>query len=99
MRFAPSLSPAPMRMLTRGEPPTPTRKATEPIMVTMGPHTPAPARARLPTSGMLPMYMRSTTLYKTLTNCASMLGTAMRSTSRRMGSRLRSFSILTIHTS
>ena len=50
-----SRRPSPRRMLTRGEPPTPTQKATDPSMVTMGPHTPAPARAKLPTSGMLPM--------------------------------------------
>ena len=87
-----------VRTLISGEPPTPTRKAAAPIMVTMGPHTPAPARASSPTPGMLPMYIRSTTLYKTLTNWASILGRAIRSTSRRMGSRPRSFSTLTRNT-
>ena len=81
-----------MRMLMRGEPPTPTQKATELSMVTMGPHTPAPARARLPTWAMFPMYIRSTTLYSTLTNWASILGMAMRRTSGRMGSLRRLFS-------
>ena len=47
--------PSPMRMLTKGAPPTPMREATEPIMVTTGPQTPAPAKARSPTSGMKPM--------------------------------------------
>ena len=75
-------SSSPMRMLTRGAPPTPTSTATEPTMVTTGPHTPTPARATSPISGMLPMYILSTMLYSTLTNCPSMLGMAMRHTRR-----------------
>ena len=92
MRLAPASSFSPSLMLISGAPPTPIRKATLPTMVTTGPHTPTPARATSPTTGMLPIYMRSTMLYKTLTNCASMLGTAMRSTSVPMASRPRSFS-------
>ena len=54
-RLASFRLPSPMRMLTRGAPPTPMREATEPTMVTTGPQTPTPARARSPTWGMLPM--------------------------------------------
>ena len=43
------------RMLNSGEPPMPTRKAKEEIRVTAGPHTPAPARAKLPISGIFPI--------------------------------------------
>ena len=85
-----------MRMLTRGAPPTPTKTATEPTIVTTGPHTPTPARAVSPISGMLPMYIRSTMLYSTLTNCPSMLGMAMRHTRRLTLSFPKSFSIATI---
>ena len=55
MRRASSIFPAPMRMLMRGAPPMPMREAKAPIMVTMGPQTPTPARARSPTTGMLLM--------------------------------------------
>ena len=54
--------PCPMRMLIRGAPPTPTQLAKEEIRVTMGPQTPAPARAASPISGIFPMYIRSTML-------------------------------------
>ena len=53
MRRASSVFPAPMRMLIRGAPPTPMREAKAPIMVTTGPHTPTPARAISPISGIL----------------------------------------------
>ncbi len=95
-RFASFKLPSPMRMLTRGAPPTPTKTATEPTIVTTGPHTPTPARAVSPISGMLPMYIRSTMLYSTLTNCPSMLGMAMRHTRRLTLSFPKSFSIATI---
>ena len=42
--------------------------AKEVIRVTTGPQTPTAARACPPISGMFPMYIRSTILYKTLTN-------------------------------
>ena len=45
-----------------GAPPTPTRKAKAPSMVTTGPQTPTPARAVSPVSGMLLMYILSTML-------------------------------------
>ena len=58
----------PRRMLISGAPPTPIQLAKEVIRVTMGPQTPTPASARPPVPGILPMYMRSTMLYSTLTN-------------------------------
>ena len=62
MRRASSGLPAPMFMLMSGAPPTPTRKAKAPSMVTTGPQTPTPARAVSPVSGMLLMYILSTML-------------------------------------
>ena len=62
MCAASSARPSPMRMLISGAPPTATRYATEPIIVTTGPHTPTPASATPPPPGMWPMYMRSTML-------------------------------------
>ena len=47
--------PSPMRMAMMGEPPRPTREAKEDSRVTMGPHTPTPARARSPMPWILPM--------------------------------------------
>lgn len=53
---------SPRRMLIRGEPPIPIRKAAEPTIVTTGPHTPTPARSMSPVSGIFPMYILSTML-------------------------------------
>ena len=47
--------PSPMRMAMMGELPRPTREAKEDSRVTMGPHTPTPARARSPMPWILPM--------------------------------------------
>src|SRR5699024_6835654 len=69
-------------------------EATEPTIVITGPQTPAPASAISPMPAMLPMYIRSTMLYRTLTNWASMLGMATRQTSLPIGSSPRSFSCL-----
>ena len=91
MARASSFFPSPRRMLMSGAPPTPMSEATELTIVMTGPQMPTPARASSPTPAMLPMYMRSTMLYSTLTNCASMLGSATRSTSGPIGSRPRSF--------
>ena len=44
-----------MRMLISGAPPMPIREAKAAIIVTTGPHTPTPASAKSPTSGMLLM--------------------------------------------
>ena len=60
MRLASSVRPAPMLMLISGAPPTPTRKAKAPSMVTTGPQTPTPASAVSPVTGMLLMYILST---------------------------------------
>ena len=60
--FACAMSPAPMLIAMSGPPPTPTSMAKEEISVTMGPHTPAPASAVSPMTGIFPMYMRSTML-------------------------------------
>ena len=92
-------SSSPMRMLTRGAPPTPTSTATEPTMVTTGPRHPHAGQGHVPISGMLPMYILSTMLYSTLTNCPSMLGMAMRHTSRLILSLPRSFSTAMLYTS
>ena len=92
MIFAFFKLPSPIRMLINVPPPIPIKDDTEPIIVMTEPHTPTPASARSPTSAMFPMYMRSTTLYKTFTNCASILGSAIRSTSLPIGSFPRSFS-------
>ena len=62
MPRAASSSPSPRLMLSSGAPPTPTRNATEPTIVTTGPHTPAPASASAPSPGIWPMKMRSTML-------------------------------------
>ena len=67
-RLALLMSCPPMLMLISGAPPMPISEATEPIKVTTGPHTPRPAKARSPVLGIFPMYIRSTMLYKTLTN-------------------------------
>ncbi len=53
---------SPMRMLIKGEPPTPTKKATDEIMVTMGPQIPTPANEISPVPAIFPMYIRSTML-------------------------------------
>ena len=60
--LAPSWLFSPMRMAISGAPPMPIKKAKEEMRVTIGPHTPAPARAISPTSLMFPIYMRSTML-------------------------------------
>ena len=73
-------------MLISGAPPTPMSEATEPTIVITGPQTPTPASAISPMPAMLPMYIRSTMLYRTLTNWASMLGMATRQTSLPIGS-------------
>ena len=51
-----------MRMAISGAPPMPIKKAKEEMRVTIGPQTPAPARAISPTSLMFPIYIRSTML-------------------------------------
>ena len=84
---------SPSRMPSSGAPPTPMREENAPIMVRMGPQTPTPASARSPTEAMWPMYIRSTMLYRTLTNCASMLGKAIRGTSFPIGSVPRWFTV------
>ena len=59
---APSLSPAPRRMPARGAPPMPAKAAKADTIISTGKVTPTPVRAVAPMSGMLPMYIRSTTL-------------------------------------
>ena len=51
--------PAPMRIAIRMEPPMPISVPKEVSKVTIGPHTPTPARAVSPIPGMFPMNMRS----------------------------------------
>ena len=93
MRFASSGLPSPMRIPISGDAPHDIHTAAEPTMVTTGPQTPTPASAVSPAPAMWPMYILSTMLYSTLTNCASMLGSAVRQTSAPTSSRPRSFSL------
>ena len=53
---------SPSRILMRGEPPTPTKKATEEMRVTIGPQIPTPANAISPVPAILPIYILSTIL-------------------------------------
>ena len=71
----------------------PTMEAKAEIMVTMGPQIPTPARAISPISGIFPIYILSTILYRTLTNWATMLGRASPSTRPRILS-LSSFVVI-----
>ena len=64
--------PAPIRMAMRMDPPRPTRVPKEVSRVTIGPHTPTPARAISPISSIFPINIRSIMLYKTVTNWAIM---------------------------
>ena len=73
---AESQSPRPMNIDARGAPPEATKAEKAETMSISGMQTPMPVSARLPTSGMCPMYMRSTMLYSMLTSCAITVGTA-----------------------
>ena len=97
IRLASSGLPSPMRMPSSGDAPHEIHTAAEPTIVTTGPQTPTPASAVSPTPAMWPMYILSTMLYSTLTNCASMLGSAVRQTSAPISSRPRSFSFFIVH--
>lgn len=99
MRCASSCFPSPIRMPISGEPPHEIQTAADPTIVTTGPQTPTPARAISPTPAICPMYILSTMLYSTLTNCASMLGSAIFSTSELVLSRPRSFSFFMVYPS
>ena len=96
MRLASSGLPSPMRIPISGDAPHEIHTAAEPTIVTTGPQTPTPASAVSPTPAMWPMYILSTMLYSTLTNCASMLGSAVRQTSAPISSRPRSFSFFIV---
>ena len=67
-RAASSRLPAPLSMENRGAPPIPNRLAKAPRIIMMGKQMPRPVKARSPTSGILPMYIRSTILYSRLTS-------------------------------
>ena len=79
--------PAPIRMDIKMEPPKPISVPKDVNSVTIGPHTPTPARAASPISLIFPINIRSMILYKTVTNCAIIEGIASFKT--RMG--IRSF--------
>jgi len=70
-----------MRMLISGPPPKPISAPSAVIIVTTGAQTPTPASAASPAPAMWPTYIRSTTLYNILTNCASIAGIASCKTS------------------
>ena len=85
-----SFSPFPRRMEARGAPPILTRAAKAEMHRISGMVTPTPVRAVAPTSGMWPMYIRSTKLYSRLISWARMEGRASWNSSRRTGSFPRS---------
>ena len=61
-----SLSLRPMKMAARAAPPMPIKELNAVIRVITGKVTPTPVRAVAPMTGMWPMYIRSTILYKRL---------------------------------
>ena len=71
-----SLSPFPIIIEARGAPPMLTSAANAEMAIITGIVTPTPVKALGPTSGMWPIYIRSTMLYMTLMICASMAGSA-----------------------
>ena len=74
----------------RGAPPMAASAANALTTMMRGKHTPNPVSAKAPSFGMCPMYMRSTMLYRTLTTCAVMAGTARRNNSGPSASDPRS---------
>ena len=86
------MSRRPMRMLISGPPPKPISAPSAVIIVTTGAQTPTPASAASPAFAIWPTYMRSTTLYSILTNCASMAGIASCKTSFPTGAVPRGLS-------
>ena len=61
-----------------GVPPEPNKFANAVTISKIGNVTPTPVSASTDVSEICPIYMRSTVLYKTFTNCASTIGTARR---------------------
>ena len=90
------MSRRPMRMLISGPPPKPISAPSAVIIVTTGAQTPTPASAASPAFAIWPTYMRSTTLYNILTNCASMAGIASCKTSFPTGAVPRGLSVFFI---
>ena len=62
IRSASSTFPRPLSMEQRGAPPMPNKLAKAITMEMMGRQRPTPVRGRLPEPGILPIYIRSTTL-------------------------------------
>ncbi len=81
IRSAASLSPCPILIEAWGAPPIPMRALNAEIIMIIGKETPTPVSAAAPTSGMCPMYIRSTMLYSILTSCAAIAGSANRNSS------------------
>ena len=73
---ASSLSPLPMAIDAFGAPPDATSAAKAETTSIIGRQTPTPVRARLPSPGICPRYILSTTLYSMLIICATTVGTA-----------------------
>ena len=63
-----SRSPLPMAMEARGEPPIPGIQLKAAAIMIMGNVMPIPLSARVPASGMWPMYILSTMLYSAFTS-------------------------------
>ena len=79
--FFPSSPPccaAPRAIENNGVPPEPNKFANAVTISKIGNVTPTPVSASTDVSEICPIYMRSTILYKTFTNCASTIGTARR---------------------
>ncbi len=85
MRCALSLSPLPRAMEARGAPPAPTNTLNALTRVMIGRHSPIPVRDAAPISGICPMYILSTMLYKRLMSCATNVGMPMESISLNIG--------------
>ena len=90
VRSAFSFWPLPMKMDARGAPPPPASAAKADTIIMSGIHTPTPVSARLPTSGIWPIYIRSTMLYSILISWATTVGTASRNSSFPTGAVPRS---------
>ena len=69
---------APRAIENSGMPPVPNRFANAVTISRIGKVRPTPVSALTESSGIWPMYMRSTILYRTLTSCATTIGMARR---------------------
>ena len=71
-----SLSFFPIYIAALGAPPEPANIANALISISIGVNNPTPVNALAPMSGIWPIYILSTILYKRFTTCATTAGTA-----------------------